>query len=155
MSTTNADSVRLRCIKSNGRGRVKVISPGYNSDLFVSFPVHLRQIGMEYTVPTEKLSISKKKYIKWSGCDKKQFYKIVSQHNNNSHILDHGCGGGRNMTNIIINNNLNKDNLDKDNLNKYNLDKDNLDKDNLNKYKYIISSTSLLLKLTMILLILY
>lgn len=42
--------VMVECVQVGGQLRVKVISPGYNSDWFVQFPKNIRELGARYLV---------------------------------------------------------------------------------------------------------
>ena len=63
------DIIKLKCIKANGKLRVRITSPGYNHDANCQFPRAIRKEGCEYTIPIEAISFSE-------GANLKFFYRI-------------------------------------------------------------------------------
>lgn len=60
--------IRLKCVKENGKLRVKIISAGYSSDANCQFPRDIRVENREYSVPKSDVKFSE------MGC--KFFYRI-------------------------------------------------------------------------------
>lgn len=52
------DLVTLKCIKENGRLRIKIISPGYASLANCQFPKNIRVENQEYTVPSSDITMA-------------------------------------------------------------------------------------------------
>lgn len=55
-TTTSAGSgVTLECVREGGKLRMRVVSPGYNANLYVQFPQNLRQEHARYVVDEVRL----------------------------------------------------------------------------------------------------
>lgn len=55
-TTTSAGTgVVVQCVRDGGKLRIKVVSPGYNSSLYVQFPQNLRQENARYVVDEVRL----------------------------------------------------------------------------------------------------
>lgn len=62
-------TVKLRCVKIQGKLRVRITSVGYNNDANCQFPRAIRQEGREYTAPSSSITFSE-------GANLKFFYRV-------------------------------------------------------------------------------
>jgi len=63
------NQILLRCVKENGKLRVKIVANGYSSEANCQFPRDLRREGREFYVPANGITFSQ-------GAHKKFFYRI-------------------------------------------------------------------------------
>ena len=52
------DFVRLKCVEEGRKLRIKIISPGYNSEANCQFPRDIRVANREYIVPREDVTFT-------------------------------------------------------------------------------------------------
>ena len=68
-STTSNNTVLFKCVKEGRKLRVRVISPGYNSEANCQFPRAIRQEGRTFSAPRRALKFAR-------GPAGKFFYRV-------------------------------------------------------------------------------
>ena len=66
------EEIRLQCLLDHGKLRVRIISPGYNSDANCQFPRDIRVEGREYLVPVSDVTFTE-------NTNQKFFYRIKTK----------------------------------------------------------------------------
>ena len=73
--------VHLRCIRENGKLRVRITSPGYNHCANCQFPRNIRCEGRAYTVPVGNITFTKNSSYKFFYRVRKDNIKILDETN--------------------------------------------------------------------------